>query len=97
MCQAYNCTTPQAILQVHHLDYFSNKDPWNYPDDMLITLCSVCHKKEENRYKLEGRLFVAMKMKGFLACDILALTTILYTDKHFVDNLLTDIRKIQNG
>lgn len=36
-------------LQVHHKYYSkypNNKlvDPWNYPDDALITLCSKCHK-----------------------------------------------------
>ncbi len=96
-CQAYDCTTPNAILQVHHLDYFTNREPWNYPDDMLITLCSTCHKKENNRYILEGRLFTAMKMRGFLACDIMAFTAMLYTDSRFVDNLLTDLRELQNG
>lgn len=96
-CQAHDCKTPDAILQVHHLDYFSNTDPWNYPDDMLITLCKVCHAKENDRYLLEGRLFTVLKMKGFLACDIMAMTAILYTDSRFVDNLLNTIRKIQNG
>lgn len=96
-CQAFNCTTPHSVLEVHHLDYFSNKDPWNYPDDMLITLCHDCHKKENNRYLLESRLFTALKMKGFLACDIMAFTALLYSNSRFVDNLLTDIRDIQNG
>ena len=36
-------------LQVHHKYYSkypNNKlvDPWNYPNDALITLCSKCHK-----------------------------------------------------
>lgn len=96
-CQAFNCTTPNSILQVHHLDYISNVDPWNYPDDMLITLCSSCHKKENTRYLLEGRLFTALKIQGFLACDIMAFTTHLYTNRRFVNNLLTDIRELQNG
>ena len=96
-CQAYNCSTPNDILQVHHLDYFSHRDPWNYPDDMLITLCKTCHQKENNRYILEGRLYTALKQKGFLACDIMAFTTMLYADKKFVENLLTYLRTQQNG
>lgn len=96
-CQAHNCSTPQSVLEVHHLDYFSKTDPWNYPDDMLITLCHECHKKENSRYRLEGNLYTALRMKGFLACDILALTTSLYANPIFTDQLLTDIRKIQNG
>lgn len=96
-CQAFDCITPHSILQVHHLDYFNNKEPWNYPDDLLITLCSSCHKKENNRYLLEGRLHTALKQKGFLVGDIIAFTTQLYTNQRFVDNLLSDIREVQNG
>ena len=33
-------------LQVHHLFYVKNKMPWDYPNDAMVTLCSVCHRKE---------------------------------------------------
>jgi 5-methylcytosine-specific restriction endonuclease McrA len=33
-------------LQVHHLYYVEDKMPWEYPNDALVTLCSVCHRKE---------------------------------------------------
>lgn len=32
-------------LQVHHLKYLKNVEPWNYADDYLITLCDECHSK----------------------------------------------------
>lgn len=37
-------------LQVHHKYYSVYPNgvrayPWNYPDDALITLCDICHKK----------------------------------------------------
>lgn len=32
-------------LQVHHLKYLKNVEPWNYADDYLITLCNECHSK----------------------------------------------------
>lgn len=96
-CQAFNCSTPNSILEVHHIDYFANKNPWDYPDDMLITLCHTCHSKENTRYLLEAGLFTVLKMQGFLACDLMAFTALLYTDKNFKQNLLTTIRLIQNG
>lgn len=42
------------ILQVHHKEYKTHtSDPWDYPDDVLITLCKKCHSslhlKEEIR------------------------------------------------
>lgn len=45
-------------LQVHHRQYhFSKsrnmfKDPWEYPDNLLITLCKKCHNKGHNLYKV---------------------------------------------
>lgn len=96
-CQAFDCTTPNSILQVHHLDYLHYNKPSEYPDDMLITLCKECHKKENTRYLLEGRLWTCFKMKGFLYGDLLALNTRLYTDQEFVDYILKELRKQQNG
>ena len=96
-CQAFDCSTPHSILQVHHLDYFNHKKPWEYPDDMLITLCEQCHKKEQTRYINESSLYTSLKMKGFLASDLIAMTCLIYTDDQFVSNLLNRIRKFKNG
>lgn len=96
-CQAFNCTTPNAILQVHHLDYFIHKKPWQYPDDMLITLCAICHEKENHRYIFEQNLFTALKMTGFLSCDLTAFTALVHTDLKFRTSLLNTIRRKKNG
>lgn len=40
------CGCEQRQLQVHHGYYISKRDPWNYPDSSLKTLCSVCHEQE---------------------------------------------------
>ena len=45
-------------LQVHHRQYhFINrlnrfKEPWDYANELLITLCSVCHKRGHRKYKI---------------------------------------------
>lgn len=45
-------------LQVHH-KYYSKYpngqkvDPWNYPNDALITLCGACHKKVHSQKKIK--------------------------------------------
>ena len=96
-CQAYNCSTLKSHLEVHHLDYFNHHKPHEYTNDMLITLCQKCHKKEISRYKFEENLFTAMKMKGFLACDIVALTAFIYTNQNFLTSLLSEIRTLKNG
>ena len=35
-------------LQVHHQQYIPGKAPWDYPDNLLITLCARCHRKQHN-------------------------------------------------
>ena len=45
-------------LQVHHKYYMKYPDgkmaePWDYPDDKLITLCSRCHKRWHKKHKIK--------------------------------------------
>lgn len=41
ICHAMNDT-----LHVHHKQYMKNTEPWEYPDDYLVTLCHICHEKQ---------------------------------------------------
>lgn len=34
-----------TVLNVHHHYYDRGADPWDYPDDALITLCEPCHER----------------------------------------------------
>jgi len=45
----FQCTkcTEKFNLQIHHIYYRWGWLPWEYPDDALVTLCDLCHKKEE--------------------------------------------------
>ena len=44
-CQ--KCGDIEETLMIHHIIYNSKyKTPWDYPDDVLITLCDNCHKDE---------------------------------------------------
>lgn len=44
-CQ--HCSDKFTTLQVHHKYYTPDTMPWEYPDEALITLCELCHEKEE--------------------------------------------------
>lgn len=46
------CKCKEQTLHVHHINYTSNTDPWDYPDNKLITLCDVCHKKVHTKKDL---------------------------------------------
>lgn len=38
------CGEAKEMLNVHHSYYVAGRDPWEYPDSSLITLCHRCHK-----------------------------------------------------
>jgi hypothetical protein len=49
-CQA--CDEKEDTLHVHHLKYLRGRDPWDYEDKDLITLCEYCHEQEnEEKYQ----------------------------------------------
>jgi hypothetical protein len=39
------CGDAKSTLNVHHLRYEKNADPWDYPDQSLITTCELCHEE----------------------------------------------------
>lgn len=52
------CGRRHVELHVHHKYYSAYPngvlvDPWNYPDDALITLCSYCHQRVHARKKIK--------------------------------------------
>jgi len=65
------CMDECSTLNVHHLIYRSNTEPWDSKNDDLVTLCEACHKEEtENRKASEFLLIKTLKEKGFLANDL---------------------------
>ncbi|WP_218033537.1 HNH endonuclease [Adhaeribacter aerolatus] len=56
----YNCVIcrKNIRLQVHHRQYHfiikqnQFKLPWEYPGNLLITLCESCHKRGHSKFKV---------------------------------------------
>ena len=51
-------------LQVHHIKYLFGHKPWEYSDELLITLCRECHYKEHHKNlwkELKGGQIIQMK------------------------------------
>jgi hypothetical protein len=88
------CENTERNLQVHHLEYLGNLDPWDYPDDMLITLCYICHESEQGRKIIEKSLLTTLKMRGFLSSDISRLSSAIDTNDLFKEYILNHIRKL---
>jgi len=68
--QCANCHEAKMTLAVHHRIYYEGRDPWEYDDGLLVTLCERCHDHEHKcRTEVEecaGRMLLA---EGFSAYD----------------------------
>ncbi len=45
-CQ--RCLAEHLTLHVHHRVYARGAQPWEYPDEDLVTLCEGCHERVTN-------------------------------------------------
>lgn len=41
------CGATEDTLNVHHGYYCRGRNPWDYPDDTLWTLCEICHGEHQ--------------------------------------------------
>lgn len=72
-----NCGDAESTLVVHHRNYLKNTEPWDYPDNLLVTLCELCHSMErETRSNYEGMLLSVLRER-FLADEIYKLVDVL--------------------
>lgn len=94
----FSCTIcgSKQNIQLHHKDYLPDIKPWEYPSDMLTTLCGKHHKEENPRERIEGWLSNSLRMKGFMVGDLLALSTLIDNSQQFTESLLKILRSHQN-
>ena len=64
---------PDVHLQVHHLHYIYGRDPWEYKDSELVTLCESCHSQEHSDhlvpvYRLDGDNLVEVHLTACSRC-----------------------------
>ncbi|MFA6185513.1 MAG: hypothetical protein WC720_05215 [Candidatus Shapirobacteria bacterium] len=43
-CQS--CYDNESTLNVHHSLYLKNHEIWDYPSELLVTLCENCHQQK---------------------------------------------------
>jgi len=55
---------------VHHVVYIFGREPWNYPDEYLLTLCYNCHYQEHKDEKQLGEIINNMKLSGLFCNEI---------------------------
>ena len=44
------CGKTRVKLNVHHIKYLKGLDYWDYPDELLMTVCEVCHAKIHGKF-----------------------------------------------
>lgn len=68
------CGNGEKTLHVHHLKYTRGRDPWDYPDASLVTLCEVCHETEhEDAQNSREILLDSLLDRGARSTDLYAL------------------------
>lgn len=66
-CQ--RCGDSESTLHVHHLWY--DGEPWDVPDDALVTLCEPCHEDEAStRRQSESELIASVRGRLPLAWQL---------------------------
>lgn len=66
-CQ--RCADASSTLNVHHLWY--DGEPWDVPDEALLTLCDDCHEAEDaERKDSEQRILAILRAKLPLAWQL---------------------------
>lgn len=38
------CFDEKSTLHIHHYIYIKEREPWEYSDELLVTLCEDCHE-----------------------------------------------------
>lgn len=76
-CQICGCK--DKMLHVHHTAYERNKMIWEYPDEMLITMCNECHSLEHNMDNLITKLLHMIKTRGVTNHEIITLLDFIDT------------------
>ena len=77
------CGEKESMLHVHHKQYISGRDPWEYKDNQLVALCAMCHAAQHHArddlleiiasLDLDGpnsRDYAAFLLAGFFGFDV---------------------------
>lgn len=74
------CEDTESTLNIHHLQYKENCDPWDYDNSDLLTLCEFCHEIEYgHRQENEEKLLENLKLSKLNNTDIRILSMCFYS------------------
>jgi len=67
-CQ--KCGDKESTLHVHHRYYEPNTDPWDYQNQVLVTLCNNCHEEEHDSTIYQSNILFDAIRYNFFSSDI---------------------------
>ncbi|MEK6880250.1 MAG: hypothetical protein AABY22_11605, partial [Nanoarchaeota archaeon] len=97
--QCQNCLDNTKTLHVHHLDYINGKEPWDYPNEYLLTLCEKCHEDvKQERQLFENNIIKQsrLKLKDTFIQDCTSSVFTGYENLHDLFYLLWELKDYQN-
>jgi hypothetical protein len=72
------CGDSESTLHVHHRYYINGREPWDYNDNLLATLCDSCHSSEHSLEDISSDLIKMLKCLGFFNSDISGLCILFH-------------------
>ena len=85
-CQ--KCGDKENMVDVHHRHYLKDRDPWDYPNQLLVLLCRKCHQEEEDCKEVVNEMLPSLHYWGYFNTDI----------RDIINNLIqSKIPEMKNG
>lgn len=78
------CGDKTTELHIHHTVYFKGKEPWEYDEQYLITICQPCHVDEEKMKEADPFLIGMLTQSGLSRRQLFALAVSLR--RHLFDS-----------
>jgi len=75
------CGDSESTLHVHHRRYIVGREPWEYHDGCLVTLCEGCHEFEGEDMREAIGCLIEMVKENLFAHDVHALAEAIH-DNH---------------
>jgi hypothetical protein len=70
-----SCNAKDCELHVHHCFYDFDAEPWDHPDESLVTLCEVCHTRETHATRRHKKFLMdSLSRVGLLIADHMRLS-----------------------
>ena len=88
------CGSKEKTLHVHHLCYDKNKNPWEYDEMSLITLCEGCHKLEHD---INFREIIAIfGQNGYTKFELYSVLAMFANMCSRSDEIIVEMSKLPN-